>query len=227
MLLTTPVAELRAIFCVAERPNLRPRWNVAPTQEVPAVRREGDGRHLVLLRWGLVPFWAGDPSVGARMINARAETVAGKPAFRDAFRRRRCLVPADGFYEWRAEGRRRQGYAIRRRDRAPFAFAGLWERWNGPKGGPAPAAPLETVTVITTTANATLAPLHERMPVILDAGDWERWLDPAAPAAELERLLVPAPDGLLEAYPVGPRVNSVANDDESCAAPRDDTPSLF
>ncbi len=227
MLLTTPVSELQKVFGVPERPNLKARWNVAPTQDVPAVRRDEDGRHMVLLRWGLVPFWADDPSIGARMINARAESVAEKPAFRDAFRKRRCLVPADGFYEWKAEGKRKQGYAIRRRDRAPFAFAGLWERWAGPKGGPALERPLESLTIVTTTANGALSFLHERMPVILDERDWDLWLDPAAPRPVLEGLLKPAPDDLLDTYPVGPRVNSVRNDDETCAAPLDATPTLF
>ena len=236
MILATPVAEVQRLFGFPELPNLKPRWNVAPTQPVPAVRREEDGRHLVTLRWGLVPFWADDPSIGARLINARAETLAEKPSFRDAFRKRRCLVPADGFYEWKTEGKRKQGYAIRRRDRAPFAFAGLWERWNGPRsnspplngpegGGPAPAEPLETLTIVTTTANTVLKPLHDRMPVILDETNWDLWLDPAAPLPLLEGLLKPAPDALLEAYPVGPRVNNVRNDDEDCASPLDDAPT--
>jgi putative SOS response-associated peptidase YedK len=240
MLLITPVSELQKLFGVPERPNLKPRWNIAPTQDVAAVRMAEGRRQLALLRWGLVPPWADDPSIGARMINARAETVAGKPAFRDAFRKRRCLVPLDGFYEWRAEGRRKQGFAIRRRDRAPFALAGLWERWPGPKRGEPPThstdRSLETATVITTTANATLKPLHERMPVVLAPQDWELWLDPATPPPVLEGLLKPAPDELLEFYPVGPRVNSVRNDDEACAAPLldarpdeapDDQPTLF
>ena len=232
MILATPVAEVQRLFGFPELPNLKPRWNVAPTQPVPTVRREEDGRHLVTLRWGLVPFWADDPSIGARLINARAETLAGKPSFREAFRKRRCLVPVDGFYEWKAEGKRKQGYAIRRRDRTPFAFAGLWERWNGPKGGPALAEPLETLTIVTTTANAVLKPLHDRMPVILDQTDWDLWLDPAAPPSVLEGLLKPAPDALLEAYAVGPRVNNVRNDDAECAvpfddAPTDDAPTLF
>lgn len=219
MLLTTPVGDLQRIFGVPDRPNLKARWNVAPTQDVPIVRREGDGRRLVLARWGLVPSWAKDPSIGARMINARAESVADKPAFRDALRKRRCLVPLDGFYEWTATGARKQGHVIRRRDRAPFALAGLWEIWRGPQGGPAPERPLESVTVVTTTANTALSALHERMPVVLDAGDWERWLDPATPLAEAELLLRPAPEAWLDAVPVGPRVNNVRNDDSSCLDP--------
>lgn len=236
MLLTTPAGELGRIFGVPERPNLKARWNVAPTTEIPVIRREEDGRHLALLRWGLVPSWAADPSVGARMINARGESVADKPAFRDALRKRRCLVPLDGFYEWTAAGPRKQGHVIRRRDRAPFALAGLWERWRGPKGEPPLDMPLETVTIVTTGANATLSALHDRMPVVLDAADWELWLDPAAPLPMVEGLLRPAPDDRLDVVAVGPRVNSVRNDDPSCLDPptpnpdrkaADDQPTLL
>ncbi|WP_085556369.1 SOS response-associated peptidase [Azospirillum agricola] len=241
MLLTTPVSELQRIFGVPDKPNLKARWNVAPTQDIPIVREEEDGRRLALARWGLVPHWAADPAIGARMINARAESAAEKPAFREALRRRRCLVPLDGFYEWTAAGPRRQGHVIRRRDRAPFALAGLWEIWRGPKGGPPPERPLESVTIVTTTANATLSALHERMPVVLDPADWERWLDPAAPLPAVQALLRPAPDDWLEVAVVGPRVNSVRNDDPSCLDPpspqppdgpsrrkaADDQPTLF
>lgn len=219
MLLTTPVSDLQRIFGVSDKPNLGAHWNIAPTQDVPIVRREEDGRRLVLAHWGLVPFWAKDPSIGARMINARAESVADKPAFRDALRKRRCLVPLDGFYEWTAAGARKQGHVIRRRDRATFALAGLWDLWRGPKGGPALERPLESVTVVTTTANRTLSALHERMPVVLGEGDWERWLDPATPLPDAEALLRPAPEDWLDAVPVGPRVNNVRNDDASCLDP--------
>jgi putative SOS response-associated peptidase YedK len=160
------------------------------------------------------------------MINARSESLADKPAFRDAFRKRRCLVPLDGFYEWTAAGTRRQGHVIRRRDRAPFALAGLWERWpdppSGPKGAVPQVPPLESVTVVTTRANATLAPLHERMPVVLDPTDWDAWLDPATPLPVLQDRLRPAPDDWLDAVTVGPRVNSVRNDDPSCLDPPSD-----
>lgn len=236
MLLTTPVSELQRIFGVPDRPNLKPSWNVAPTHDIPIVRFEEDGRRLRLARWGLVPFWAEDPSIGARMINARSESVADKPAFREALRKRRCLVPLDGFYEWTAAGARKQGHVIRRRDRAPFALAGLWEIWRGPKGGAPLEVPLESVTVVTTTANPTLSALHERMPVVLDPAEWDAWLDPATPVDEARGLLRPAPDALLDVAPVGPRVNSVRNDDPSCLdppppdprrKPADDQPSLF
>lgn len=205
--LHTPVAILQQAFRFSQRPNLEPRYNIAPTQSVPIVRRTtGDELELAMVRWGLVPFWAKELSVGARMINARAERVATAPSFRAAFKARRCLVPADGFYEWRKveDAKRKQPYVIRRRDRQPFAFAGLWESWKGPDG------PVETCTIITTQANATLASLHERMPVILEAADHERWLDPGKPAAA--DLLKPAADDLLEVFPVSTRVNYVANE---------------
>ena len=165
---------------------------------------------LALLHWGLVPFWAKESSIGARMINARAETVAEKPAFRAAFRHRRCLIPADGFYEWKkaADGGK-QPYLIRRRDRAPFTFAGLWESWQEKQSG----AELESCSIVTTDANATLAPIHHRMPVILDERGWQDWLAPGSEwGAALQALLRPAPDELLEAFPVDRAVNKVAND---------------
>lgn len=234
MLLTTPVSEIQKIFGVPEAPNLAPRWNIAPTQDIAAVRVGSEdggrgGRHLVLLRWGLVPHWAEDPCIGNRMINARAESVADKPAFRTAFRQRRCLIPIDGFYEWQAleGGKRKQPYAIRRRDRAPMALAGLWERWPGPKGQSLPPQPLQTATIVTTTANAVLKPLHDRMPVVLAPSDWDLWLDERAPLPMVQDLLRPAPDDALEAYPVSTRVNNVRNDDESCIVPIDAQPTLF
>lgn len=213
-LLTTPVDALSQLFRFAERPNLGPRYNVAPTQDVPIVRRTraGDGRELLLVRWGLVPYWADDVKIGNRLINARAETLERTPAFREAFQRRRCLVPADGFFEWHKAGKARQPLLIRRRDQAPFAFAGLWERWRQPDG-----QILRSCTIVTCPANALVAPIHDRMPVILDPGDFERWLDPEAGGAELLR---PCPADWLEAYEVNPRVNSPANDDPDCIAPR-------
>jgi len=208
--LTSPLSELRALFGFEARPNLRPRANIAPTQEVLALRAgDGGGPEAFFPRWGLVPAWAGDPAVGARMINARAETLAEKPAFREAFRRRRCLVPADGFYEWRAAaGGRRQPWRIARPDGDPFAFAGLWEAWRDP----ARSELLLTCSIVTTEANAALHDLHPRMPVILDPADHARWLDPAAEEVALRALLRPAPEALLESYPVSPAVNDVRND---------------
>jgi putative SOS response-associated peptidase YedK len=212
-LLTTPVDALSQLFRFTQRPNLGPRYNIAPTQDVPIVRRTraGEGRELLLVRWGLVPYWADDVKVGNRLINARAETLERTPAFREAFQRRRCLVPADGFFEWLKQGKTRQPLLIRRKDQAPFAFAGLWERWRQPDG-----QILRSCTIVTCPANALVAPIHDRMPVILGPGDLERWLDPEAGGVELLR---PCPDHWLQAYEVDPRVNSPANDDPACIAP--------
>jgi putative SOS response-associated peptidase YedK len=212
-LLTTPVDALSQLFRFMERPNLGPRYNIAPTQDVPIVRltRDGERRELILVRWGLVPYWADDPKIGNRLINARAETIERAPAFREAYRRRRCLVPADGFFEWRKQGKTRQPLLVRRRDRAPFAFAGLWERWRQPDG-----QILRSCTIVTCPPNELVAPVHDRMPAILEAGEHDRWLDPAAGGAELLR---PCPADWLEAIEVSSRVNSPANDDPECLAP--------
>jgi putative SOS response-associated peptidase YedK len=215
-LLTSPVDLLRQVFRFMERPNLGPRYNIAPTQDVPVVRltREGDRRELKMMRWGLVPYWADDLKIGNRLINARAETIARAPAFREAYQRRRCLVPADGFYEWRKEGKQKQPLLIRRKDRAPFAFAGLWERWQQPDG-----QVLRSCTIVTCPPNALVAEIHNRMPVILGPDAWERWLDPAA--GDGRELLGPCPADWLDAVAVSPRVNSPANDDPECLAPPD------
>ena len=212
-MLTTPVDALRQLFLFTERPNLQPRYNIAPTQDVPIMRRtrDGAGRELLMARWGLVPYWADDPKIGNRLINARAEGVARTPAFREAYARRRCLIPADGFFEWQKDGKDRQPLLVRRRDRAPLAFAGLWERWPQPGG-----AVLRSCTIITCPPNALIARVHNRMPVILAPDDFDRWLDPAAGGGEL---LAPCPEGWLEALPVSPRVNSPQNDDPECIAP--------
>jgi putative SOS response-associated peptidase YedK len=213
-MLTTPVDALRQMFLFTERPNLAPRYNIAPTQEVPIVRptRDGAGRELIMVRWGLVPYWADDPKIGNRLINARRESVARTAAFREAYQRRRCLAPADGFFEWQKDGRTRQPLVVRRKDQAPFAFAGLWERWPQPGGGV-----LRSCTIITCPANELIAPVHGRMPVILATEDYERWLDPSR--ADGRELLEPYPAAELEAFPVNPRVNSPQYDDPECIAP--------
>jgi putative SOS response-associated peptidase YedK len=201
-------------FGVAEPPDLPPRYNIAPTQEIVAVRRDvGGERRASLLHWGLVPAFAEDPAVGNRMINARSETVARKPAFREPFQKRRCLVPADGFYEWRRVGRVRDPYLLKRRDGKPFAFAGVWDRWT--KSGP----PLESCAILTTSANELVARIHDRMPVILDRDLYDLWLDPDAEAEDLQRVLRPFPADEMTAYPVSPRVNSAAVDDPECERP--------
>ncbi|HXP72933.1 MAG TPA: SOS response-associated peptidase [Stellaceae bacterium] len=214
-LLKAPADALRRAFGFVEQPNLMPRYNIAPTQDAPVIRerREPKGeRTLQLLRWGLIPSWAEDMKGGAKLINARAESIAEKPSFREAFRKRRCLVPADGFYEWRAEGKLKQPYLIARRDREPFAFAGLWERW-APKVQPPDRPYIDSFTIVTTEANALLKPLHARMPVILALEDYARWLDRGSSEPELKALLKPAPEDLLVYFPVSPRVNAAAPDD--------------
>lgn len=205
---------------------LVPRWNIAPTQRVPIVRnrlgrelsivRKGQSgeRELVAVRWGLIPGWAKEPSIGNRMINARAEGVANKPAFRSAFRTRRCIVPASGFYEWTKTARgAKQPYLIRRKNGQLLGLAGLWESWVDRATGEV----VETCTIITCPANSLMAELHDRMPVILDPAHYTRWLDPGVP--EAEELLRPCPEDWLEAVPVSTRVNSPRNDDESIIQP--------
>ena len=227
--LYTPIEAVARLFGAEEihARDVAPRYNIAPTQEVPVVRvspypaagaeeaREAPPRELALARWGLVPFWAKDPSVGNRMINARGETVAGKPAFRAAFRKRRCLVPADGFFEWQKTADGKQPWYIRDAGGEPMALAGLWELWDPPDGG----EPLASCAIITTGANDFMRPLHDRMPVILDAAGRAAWLDPDAAPARLEALLAPAPEGILEAWPVSRRVNSPFNEDPSLVEP--------
>jgi putative SOS response-associated peptidase YedK len=198
---------------------LPPRWNVAPTDPVYAVAEHKGRRQLGAFRWGLVPFWARDTSVGSRLINARAESVVTKPAFRRAFERRRCLLPADGFYEWqRLPGGRRQPWFVHRADGAPMAFAGLWEVWRDPADPD--AEPLRSCTIVTTEANELLAPVHDRMPVVLSPGDWDRWLDPDRhDVEELRALLVPADPRQFELYQVSTRVNKVTEDGPDLVAP--------
>ncbi|HRA22703.1 MAG TPA: SOS response-associated peptidase [Usitatibacteraceae bacterium] len=175
-------------FSVPVHDRIRKRFNIAPTQEAPVVRVDEAGRREVaMLRWGLVPFWAKDLAMGTKLINARSETAAEKPSFRNAFRSRRCVIPATGFFEWQGEPGRKQPYAITAADQPLFAFAGLWERWQD-KTRPG-AAPVETFTILTTEANPAIAPVHDRMPVILPADRVQDWL--TAPPSEAQRLLVP------------------------------------
>jgi putative SOS response-associated peptidase YedK len=213
--ITSPPAAIRALFGYPEQPNFPPRYNVAPTQPVPIVRLDEGRRHFALVRWGLIPAWVKDPKGFSLLINARAESVLDKPAFRNAMRRRRCLIPADGFYEWRETGGRKQAFFVRRKDGAPFAFAGLYETWTGPNG-----EELDTAAIVTTNANRTLSVIHDRMPVILPDQAFDLWLDCAkvdAPTATA--LLVPARDDAMEAYAVSPAVNRVANDTAALIAP--------
>lgn len=225
--LTTPMEALRQLFDFPERPNLAARVNIAPSQEVAAVRlEEGEvgARHFVSLRWGLIPSWAPsgakEPGIGNRTINARAETITEKPAFRAAFRRRRCLIPADGFYEWKSERGRKQPYRITLMDGAPFAFAGLWERWEGPGGD----AGIESCTIVTTEANARLRAVHHRMPVILAPEAYDLWLDPETPGAQVQALLGPAPSEWFTCFRVSPKINNPAHDDPALIEPLDEEP---
>lgn len=218
--MSSPGEVLAELFELVEMPEIAPRYNIVPTQSVVAVHAsEGAGRHCEMMHWGLIPSWADDPAIGARMINARAETVATKPAFRSAFRQRRCLVVADGFYEWQKLERRKQPHYIRLRDGRPFAFAGLWENWKSGDSASVPAS-IRSCTIITTEPNELVAPLHNRMPVILHARDYGVWL--ASETRQLDilgRLLRPYPADEMEASPVSTRVNKPSNDSPECIEP--------
>ena len=211
-------AEVLAAFDAAyEDMDWDAHYNVAPTQQVPVVRQHATQtiRQASLMGWGLVPHWANDASIGARMINARAETAAEKLAFKESLERRRCLVPADGFYEWKRNGKSKQPYCFELIERKPFAFAGLWDRWRAPDG-----TALETCTILTTTPNQLLADVHDRMPVILASENYDLWLDPGfRDVAEITAILTPFPAQQMLRYLVGDRVNSVANDDAECSEP--------
>ena len=188
-------------------------WNIAPGQHVIVIRPDRGRRIADQARWGLVPAWSKKPNAGPRPINARAETVATRPTFRDAFRHGRCLVPASGFYEWKAEGGRKQPMVIHPKGGGLLAFAGLRATWEGPEG------PLHTVCILTTTPNELMAPIHDRMPVILDPKNWEAWLEPGTPHQDLEALLVPCPASSLLAHAVGSAVGNVRNDDPGLVRP--------
>jgi putative SOS response-associated peptidase YedK len=206
-------------FQLSEEPELEPRYNIAPTQMVAVVRLDPETtrRELRLVKWGLIPSWAKDTSIGSRLINARAETVADKPAFRAAFKYRRCLVPADGFYEWKRVERKRQPYFFGSADKKPFAFAGLWERWEGPDG-----EAIESCTVLTTDSNELLRPIHDRMPVILKVEDYDLWLDPTVKKPELLKpLLKPYPSEEMTGHPVTSKVNKAAYEGPDCIKPVD------
>jgi putative SOS response-associated peptidase YedK len=215
--LTTPADELAEAFGLAETPSLTPRFNIAPTQPM-AVVRGGPTRRLELLRWGLVPFWAKSPKEGAAHINARAETLFDKPAFREAARARRCLVLIDGFFEWKKEGKEKTPFLIRRADRKPLALAGVWERWFS--RDPGPPQQLETCAVVTVPPTSVVAALHDRMPLVLSPGDIDRWLDPRLQSRDaLADLLERPPEVELVSVPVGRWVNDVRNDDPRCIEP--------
>jgi putative SOS response-associated peptidase YedK len=213
--ITSAPEAIRALFRYEEQPNFPPRYNVAPTQPIPIVRLFEGKRQFALVRWGLLPAWVKDPRTFTLVINARGEGVIDTPAFRAAMKRRRCLIPADGFYEWKTAGARKQPYYVRQKSGAPMAFAGLWECWMGPNG-----EEMETVAIVTINANRMLAPIHPRMPVIVQPEAFDLWLNCAQVDAEAAAgLIAPAPDDLLEAFEISTAVNRVANDNAGLIAP--------
>jgi putative SOS response-associated peptidase YedK len=194
-----------------------PRYNIAPTQPIPVIRQSPKEpvRELSLIRWGLIPSWAKDPSGSASMINARAETAGTKPAFRNALKSRRCLIPADGFYEWKRDGKTKQPFCFEVNQGQLFAFAGLWDRWKDPSG-----QWVKSCSILTTTPNSLTSSVHDRMPVILDRGAYDLWLDPGMKdATAASELLKPCDARLMRCYPVGTRINHAVNDDEECSRP--------
>jgi putative SOS response-associated peptidase YedK len=220
-LITSAPEAFRRLFGYPEQPNFPPRYNVAPTQPVPIVRVVEDARQFALVRWGLIPPWAKDPRRFTLLINARGESVNEKPAFRNAMRRRRCLFPADGFYEWKDHDGRRSPYFVRPKDSGPIAFAGLWESWMGPNG-----EEMETATIVTTTASRDIAHLHDRMPVIVPPEAFDMWLDCRnVDALTAAALFVPTPAGQLEVYQVSPAVNRADNDGPELIEPLSSQPA--
>ena len=214
--LHAPPDQIGELFDLVAPDDLEPRYNIAPSQAVPAVSVVGTGeRQVAMLAWGLLPSWAKDPKIGYRMINARSETAASKPSFRRAFKHARCLVLTDGFYEWRKEGPGKQPYYIRMRDRRPFAFAGLREHWEGSDG-----SVIDSCTILTTEPNELLSPIHDRMPVILERRHYDQWLDPEGNDAEsLMQLLRAYEPDEMTAFPVSTLVNKPSTDVPECIAP--------
>ena len=213
--LTSSPQIVRALFCYEEQPNFPARYNIAPTQPIAIVCLRDGKRHFALMRWGLLPSWVKDPKAFSLLINARGESATEKPAFRAAMKRRRCLIPADGFYEWKVAAGRKRPFFIRAKSGAPFAFAGLWETWTGPDG-----EEVDTATIVTTNANRMLAALHDRMPVIVPPEAFELWLDNTNVDPKTAAMLIqPAPEDLLEAYPVSTDVNRTTNDNPKLVEP--------
>jgi putative SOS response-associated peptidase YedK len=212
--ITSPADAVRALFGYTERTNFPPRYNVAPTQPIPIVRLEAGKPALALARWGFLPAWVKDPRTFSLLVNARGESVLDKPAFRNAVRRRRCLIPADGFYEW-SDTRPRRPFFVRPKAGGPIAFAGLWETWTAPNG-----EEVDTAAIVTTRSNRPLAVIHDRMPVIVPPEAFNLWLDCAAvDATTAAALFVPSPDRLLESYEVSTAVNRAANDSPELITP--------
>jgi putative SOS response-associated peptidase YedK len=211
--LHTPEPLVRELFGIQNSGplGLKPRYNIAPSQTVPIVRNAESGREMVMTRWGLIPHWSKEPKTKYSTINARIETVAEKPTYRTPFKHQRCLIPADGFYEWKVVDGRKVPHHIRMRDGGPFALAGLWDRWEGN------GEHLESCSIIVMPANGAMKPLHERMPAIIDPVDYDRWMDPnLTDKTEIMRCLDSAPSSALITYPISPWVNSPKHDDERC-----------
>jgi len=207
-------AEIAGHFELQEAPELSPLYNIAPIQSIPIIRAPAGTRECSMARWGLIPAWSKEPKTEYSTFNARAETVSTKPAFRAAFHQRRCIIPASGFYEWLRSGASKSPYYISLKDSQPFAFAGLWERWE--KEGQI----VESCTIIVTGANDLMMPIHDRMPVILATEDYDRWLDPKiVDAARIQSFLKPCPSQWLQAYPVSPAVNNSRNEGEALIKP--------
>ncbi len=213
--LAVSASRLSDRFAVEPPLDLKPRYNIAPTQAVVAVRETNRRRELVALRWGLIPAWAKDASIGSRLINARSETILEKPSFRAAFQRRRCLIPASGFYEWQALPDGKQPFYFTPGDDTLMAFAGLWDQWRAPDG-----SLVESCTILTTTANAVVAPIHDRMPVIVPPDFDAVWLDPTSDIRKLHELCLAPPPVMLRCYPVSKAVNQVSNDSEALIQPQ-------
>jgi putative SOS response-associated peptidase YedK len=213
--ITSPPAAIRQVFGYADQPNFPPRYNIAPTQPVPVVILDQGARHFRLMRWGLVPAWVKDPKKFSLLINARSETVQDKPAFKNAIRRRRCLIPSDGYYEWHVSGDRKRPYFIYRADRRPFGFAGVAETWVGPNG-----EEVDTVAIVTAPASKDLAVLHHRVPVTIAEDAFEQWLDCSSDSAEGVMAMLRGPDeGEFAWHEISTRVNSADNDDAQLVLP--------
>lgn len=213
---------LKAAFDLKEMPDLPPRYNIAPSQDIAIIRADANGRHLSLAHWGLIPSWAKESDKSYSTINARAETVDTKPTFRAPFKRHRCIIPTDGFYEWHEEGGIKIPHHIGMTDGSPFALAGLWDVWKGPQGD------VTSCTIIVTDANQFMKRLHDRMPVILDPNDYERWLDPAIQdTTSIKRLLAPAPNDWLTEWTVSRQLNNPRHEDPECAEPVNESLNIW
>jgi putative SOS response-associated peptidase YedK len=210
-----PAERVKKEFQLEEAPSIEARYNIAPTQSVLAIRHSPDGREVVMLKWGLIPAWAKDASIGAKLINARSETVDEKPSFREAFKRRRCIIPADGFYEWQRTGGKKQPFYFRFKDDRLFGFAGLWDKWRNADG-----ESIETCSILTTEANAILSKVHDRMPVILDPEAYDLWLDEDVRKQDLRKeLLCPFAASEMTSYPVSMAINSPQHQGEQLVQP--------